>query len=79
MATIKLDQSVFDAVDEDWQGTFGEVHGDNEIVEHIAWNMIANRLPLSKIDGWADKPDYYARLRDEAWSTPMVVVETTMP
>ena len=77
--TIELHESVIDAVDEEWEEVFFKTHGAEDVAGHIAWNMVINRLPLSRIDGWANQPDYKAKITDERWTSPLVVVETTMP
>lgn len=51
---IEVDQSVIDHVDDEWRSALYPLHTEEEIVAHIAWNMVANNLPLHRIDGWAD-------------------------
>ena len=59
---IRLDQSVLDVVDEDWRDQFYELWTDDEIVEHVCYNLLVNRIPLSSMDGWADQPKDRAEL-----------------
>ena len=61
-AIIGLDQSVIDAVDDKWRAGFYPLHTPEDIACHICYNMIENRLELSDLDGWADKPNSMARI-----------------
>ena len=56
-AVIKLDDAVIDVVDDDWRSQFYNLHTPEEIAEHIGYNLLVNRWPLSSLDGWADQPD----------------------
>jgi len=60
-AIIELDPAVIDVVDDEWRRYLYDLHTPKEIAEHIGYNMIANRWPLSALDGWADQPDSNAK------------------
>ena len=69
-ATIELDDSVIDVVDDEWRSHLYPLHSSEDIAGHIAYNMIANNAQLSQLDGWADQPNSNARFvtRPE-WTT----------
>jgi hypothetical protein len=66
-AEIALDEKVISVVDDEWRGTFYNLHDIEDIAEHIAYNMVKNEVRLSQIDGWADQPDENAKLLGEEW------------
>jgi hypothetical protein len=59
---IRLDQAVIDAVDDEWRSEFYGLWTTDDVVEHIAYNLFVNRIPLSSMDGWADQPNTNAEL-----------------
>lgn len=59
---IELDDSVIQAVDDDWRSSLYDLHAPEEIAEHIGYNMIVNGINLSSMDGWADMDDSLARI-----------------
>jgi hypothetical protein len=61
-AIIELDQEVIDAVDDDWRNSFWDYTRPEQIAAHICGNMVDNRIPLSQMDGWADKDDSMAKI-----------------
>lgn len=61
-AWIELDQSVIDAVDDNWREMLYPLYTPEHIAVHIAYNMVINRLNLSQLDGWADQPNSNARI-----------------
>lgn len=58
---LELDQRVLDAVDDEWRAMLFPLYTDEQIAEHIAFNMIVNQIPLTSIDGFADQSDDRAR------------------
>ncbi len=71
---IEIDQAVFDEVDDDWRAAFYELRTDEQIAEHIAYNLIYNRLSFSVLDGW-NLPVDAARERIEAAMEPDIELE----
>jgi len=63
-AVIELDQEVIDAVDDSWREVFYPLYTPADIARHICYNMVENRLPLSSMDGWADKDNSLAKMLD---------------
>ena len=61
-AIIELDQSVIDAVDDDWRAALYQLNTPEEIAEHICFNMVENRIGLSLMDGWADMDNNMAKI-----------------
>ena len=61
-AIITIDQSVIDAVDDNWRLHLYNLNTPEEIAEHIGFNMLENHLRLSQLDGWADMSDSMARV-----------------
>lgn len=59
-ALVELDQELFDVVDDDWRSQLYDYHTDEEIANHIAYNLIINRIRLKQMDGWADKDNSLA-------------------
>ena len=59
---IELDDAVIEAVDDEWRAQFYNLHTPERIAEHIGFNLIINRQPLSDLDGWADQPNGNARV-----------------
>jgi hypothetical protein len=56
-AILEADQQVFDVVDDEWRRSLYPLHTNEEIAEHVAYNLIVNHIGLSRMDGWADQPD----------------------
>lgn len=55
--TISVDQAVIDAVDDDWRKQLYNFITVNDIIEHLAFNVVKNGCTdLSGLDGWADQP-----------------------
>lgn len=66
---LELDQSVIDAVDDEWRGIFySDLKTEEDIAGHIATNLVRG-FSLSHLDGWADQSDSNAIIVDEEWST----------
>lgn len=72
--TLELDDSVIDAVDDDWRAELYPLHSVEEIAEHIAYNL-ARGCELTQLDGWADQSNDKAKLSDfacdSAWEAPV--------
>ena|SRR3972149_11058201 len=60
--TIEIDQSVIDNVDDAWRDSMYNLISPEDIMEHVAYNLIINKTSLSNIDGWANLPDDFARV-----------------
>jgi hypothetical protein len=63
-AVIEIHQDVFDTVNDDWRSVFYDLHTNEEIACHIAYNMIVNRLLLDRMDGWAHLPASHAHIKE---------------
>ena len=61
-AILQLDQRVIDAVDDNWREVLYPLHTPADIARHICYNMVENRLSLSRMDGWADMDDSMAKI-----------------
>ena len=59
---IELEDEVIDVVDDAWREELYDLDGAEEIVEHVALNMVVNNCNLSQLDGWANQPDKNARI-----------------
>lgn len=59
---VEIDDEVIAAVDDDWRKHFYKLETDEEVVEHVAFNLLVNGARLSQLDGWADKDDDMATL-----------------
>jgi hypothetical protein len=59
---IEIDDVVIKSVDEYWRSFFYNLTTPQEIAEHIAYNIIVNNATLSRLDGFADMDDKYARI-----------------
>lgn len=60
-ATIVVEDSVIDVVDDEWRAQLYDLDTPEEIIEMVAENLIRGR-DLSDLDGWADQPDSNAKL-----------------
>ena len=66
---IDVDQTVIDAVDDEWRSCFYNLNTPKEIAAHIGSNLIRG-LRLSQLDGWADQSDESAEIVDSVdWDT----------
>lgn len=54
---LEADQQVFDVVDNEWRKVLYPLFTNEEIAEHVAYNLIVNHIGLSRMDGWVDQPD----------------------
>ena len=61
-AVIELEDIVITRVDDEWRDMLYDLHTPEQIAEHIAYNLIINKIGLSQMDGWADMPNEYARV-----------------
>ena len=60
---IELDNRILDVVDDKWRSQFYSLKNEQEIANHIAFNMIVNRAKVWELDGWANMPhDVVARV-----------------
>lgn len=70
---IEVKDAVIDVVDDEWRKQLYDLNGVEEIVEHVALNMVVNNAKLSQLEGWADQPDDNARIISRIeWSVPYV-------
>ena len=60
-ATVELDQTVIDAVDDDWREQFYNLNTPEDIAGHVGRNLILGSR-LSMLDGFADQSDASAIL-----------------
>jgi len=75
---IELDDNVIKVVDDEWRKQMFDIRTPEEIAQHVAFNMVANRLDLEQIDGWANLPNDRARIVEESgWV--MTTREITKP
>jgi len=66
-AIIELDDAVIEAVDDEWRRVFYKLYSTEDIVAHVACNLIVGAR-LSLLDGWADLSDGMAVLdRQAVW------------
>jgi len=68
IAEIELVDDAISAVDDEWRECFYPLNTPEDIAAHIGYNMIANHLSLSEMDGWADQPNENARIVGIEWS-----------
>jgi len=73
LGMAEIHQKCFDVVDDNWRKHLYELNTSEEIATHIIYNMVNNRLTLSRMDGWADLPDDYARIT--SWPDTTLYVE----
>ena len=67
-AIVEIDDSVFDAVDNEWRSNFYPLHTPNDIAEHVGWNVGIMDRKLTMLDGWADQPEGSVRvIEDKEW------------
>ena len=64
-ANIELDNAVINAVDEDFKNYIYNLTTIEQIVKHLAYNLIINDEKLSQLDGWADQLDENAKILSE--------------
>ena len=58
-ARIKINNNVFNQVDDDFKTQFYDLNTDADVVEMIAYNLLQGR-GLSRLDGFANLPDKFA-------------------
>ena len=46
---------VFDRVDDEWRAGLYQLHDEDEIAEHLLYNLFQGRR-VDQLDGWADLP-----------------------
>ena len=56
-ADIELDDRIFENVDNEFRNTLYNLSTEEEIIEHVARNVLINNFRLSSLDGWANLPD----------------------
>lgn len=59
---IEIDDIVINTVDEEWKSVFYNLKSVQEIVEHIAYNVVVNNATLTRLDGFADLKDEYVNV-----------------
>ncbi len=55
--TLELADEVISVVDDEWRANLYQLDTVDEIVQHLAYNVVVNNAELSHLDGWADQPD----------------------
>ena len=66
-AELEVEADVIDvALTDDWRGTFYHFTNEKDVAHHIAYNLLRN-ASLTQLDGWADRSDDDATLRDIDW------------
>lgn len=70
--TVNIDVNDPDVIDrvvnnvENWQGTYYRMTTADEVLDHLAYNCIANGIKdASRLEGWADLPAGAATMRVE--------------
>lgn len=66
-ARLTLSDVLIASIDDGWRKQFYNLRTLKEIAEHIGFNMLANDLLLSEIDGFADRQDAEAVMVDASW------------
>ena len=61
---LKVDQKVFDEVNDDWRNSFYQLHGVEAVVDYIAQPILLNGSRLSQIDGFAHLDDSLVEVLD---------------
>ncbi len=61
---IKINQAVIEQVTDEWRSMFYDLKTPDEIIEHVAYNLLQGRR-LSTLDGFANLPNSYAVLVEE--------------
>lgn len=59
---VEIDDEVIAAVDDDWRKHFYKLDEPEDVVSHVAYNLLVNGARLSQLDGWADKSDDMAEV-----------------
>jgi len=60
---IELDNEVIKSVDDEWRKVFySGLRSEQDIAEHLAFNIIVNNANLSMLDGFANFPDDFAKI-----------------
>ncbi len=66
-ATVEVDDKVFEAtLTPEWRGQFYPFHKPEDVVGHIAFNMIRG-LELSQLDGFANLSNDLAGISGTDW------------
>ena len=61
-AVIEIDDAVFRAVDDDWRKNFYPLYEAEAIAAHVGFNLLANNLTLTRMDGFANLDDKMVRI-----------------
>lgn len=73
---IEVDDALLKSCNTDeWRESMMHYTTDEQFVEHIAYNMVVNNLPLHSIDGYADQPEERVALQERAPEWEMDVSE----
>lgn len=68
-AELEVAEDVLDvALTDEWRETFYNFSSEKEVGHHIAYNLLRN-ASLSQLDGWADRDDGDAVLKNVDWDT----------
>ena len=69
-AIIEVDQKAIDVVDDDWREHLYNLKSPLEIADHIGYNLVINNADLTRLDGWADQADDFAKIKEGLdWET----------
>lgn len=70
--TLRISPTVLAGVDDGWRQTYYQLHSDEDVAQHIAYNMVVNDLSLQQIDGFADRKEREAEVFDTEWDTEII-------
>ena len=71
-ADILIDDAIFEMVDDEWRKDFYDLSTIEEIVNHIAYNVIVNHTSVSNLDGWASLDDDCVDVKNKYWTIDSV-------
>lgn len=61
--SIDIEEEVIEAVNDEWrQHFYPSLKTPQDVAEHIAFNIIVNKSPLSMLEGFANWPDSHAKV-----------------
>ena len=60
---IEIDDVVMLQIDDEWRETFySDINSNQDVAEHLAYNLIVNDVEISRLDGFANFDDSCVRL-----------------
>lgn len=65
-AVLEVEEEVINRVNEEWRSTFYNLRNVEDIVAHIAINLLRG-WDFRTLDGWADLPDEKVKLSGVEW------------